>query len=306
MKVVVNQRSSGIGDCLVSLVSAWRYARDTERTLVIDWRASCYLEDPLQNLFNSLFEDIDELAGVPVLTTPVLIPSDSWPPRKDLFAPRRWRRKRWLARRADYHDQAVALVRSARDLDEPAVYFTGCLPASPGPDTCRRVLEGLVPVQAIRDAVDAYKSEYLEGHAVVGAHIRHGNGGNVMAHAKHWQPAALPMERCIRLLNELRSELGNSARVFLCTDSVLVRDTMRNQVEGCIFRDKPFLAEGAGELHLNARETHHDALVEMLLLKEADLLMRFPPHSFFSWWPSLYTPESVNPSLLRQQQKPVD
>ena len=49
-KYVVTKRHAGLGDLLISLSSAWWYAKCTNRQVIIDWRNSTYDADRFKNL----------------------------------------------------------------------------------------------------------------------------------------------------------------------------------------------------------------------------------------------------------------
>ena len=299
MRSVLSQRWTGLGDCLIAMISAWRYARATGRRLVIDWRGSCYAP-PAQNAFLRFFEPPSELAGVPVALAPTALPGPWWPegdmPARDnpalhasgrVHAPERFEVQRM---------EAVAMIKSGRDVTWPTVVFRGCLPVLPSPEECRLVLGSLRPKASILQAVEDFDAAYLRGRRVLGAHVRHGNGGDIMAHAKYWTPDLRPLDHSVRLLKETRARLGQHAVIFLCTDSAEVRRTLERELDGVLSRPKMFLPEGAGELHLVAgEETAEDALIEMLLLRRSHVLLRHPPDSYFSWWPSLYAEEVISP-----------
>ena len=212
MKFVVSRRGTGLGDGLVSLVSAWRYARDTGRTLVIDWRRSCYCDDPEQNLFARLFEPLTELAGVSVRLAPVELPEPRWPIREASPGPSheqphdQW--LRGLEQDEAERREAVAMIKAGRDVEWPTVHFDGCLPVLPEPRLCRRALEGLTPRSDVLEAVEYFARRHFAERPVVGVHVRHGNGGDIMAHAKYWDSIHEPIESCVRTIRELEARLG--------------------------------------------------------------------------------------------------
>src|SRR5471030_2756028 len=56
-RYVISIRSqTGLGDHLICLAAAWRFARDTGRVLVADWRFSPYTLAAKDNLFPLCFE----------------------------------------------------------------------------------------------------------------------------------------------------------------------------------------------------------------------------------------------------------
>lgn len=299
-RYVLSQRGSGLGDCLMSLVSAWRYARATGRTLVIDWRGSGYLPDRSTNLFPLLFEPPTEIAGVPVLVAPADLTGPWWPTAGVPPPPDDERlRADWLFKARAQSDfetqQAVAMIKSGDDVPAASVRFSGCLPVLPEPDLCRTVLECLKPARVIVKEERRFARQHLRERALIGVHIRHGNGGDVLSHTKYWDPVHAPVDSCVKTIQEVRSRVGGNAPVLVCTDSLEVLGEIAQRVTGVIAREKLFLPPGAGELHLSGMDTAADALVEMLLLRRSTVLVRHPPNSYFSWWPSLYVPEIVSP-----------
>ncbi|MCL4245347.1 MAG: hypothetical protein KJ002_09490, partial [Candidatus Dadabacteria bacterium] len=68
--VIVSRRNSGFGDNLLAAANAWRYARATERSLVILWTGSRYLEDPAENAFPRFFAVPETIGGVRVIVPP--------------------------------------------------------------------------------------------------------------------------------------------------------------------------------------------------------------------------------------------
>jgi Nodulation protein Z (NodZ) len=65
-RYVVSRRMTGLGDNIICLAAAWLFARNTQRTLVADWRRSRYA-DSQDNLFPLCFEPGTEIAGVPFI-----------------------------------------------------------------------------------------------------------------------------------------------------------------------------------------------------------------------------------------------
>jgi len=293
-RMVISKRWTGLGDCLVSLLAAWRFAHATGRALVADWRRSCYVNDPRTNVFGLVFEPAPVVAGVPFLGDDTI---------NDLvlagpFHPATWHAatvsKHWtrhgLEDRAE-REAAVALVASGADVEAPVVVFDGCLnDAVPSHEACRRVLGALRPRARIAEAVAAFEERYLVGRPIVAVHVRHGNGGNIGAHARYWAspPAALGrvIGATLWAVRAMRSEAGVDPVVFVCTDSRPVEALLQQALPGVVTRPKTFRPPGAGELHLWDRRLTSlmDATVEMLLLARSDVLVRFPPGSFFSFW----------------------
>jgi hypothetical protein len=302
-RFVVSRRTAGIGDLLINLVVAWRFAERTGRTLVADWRGSRYLQDREQNLFPTLFEPVDDLAGVPFVGD-ARVAALRYP---EPFHPHLWSTERLALRpprrsadvRAD-RDAAVALIRVGGDVPAPTVVFDGCLnDACPPPDVCRRVLSDIRPVSEVRLAAEAFRAEHLTGGPVVAVHLRHHNGsGTDDAHHPYWVDFGAAIDRCAAAAAWARQRLGQSTVVFLATDSRAAEDAFRERVRDVIVRPKFYRRPGDGELHRwpLAFVTRMDALVDMLLLAASDALVRFPPGSFFSFYPAVMKPRAPAPA----------
>jgi FkbM family methyltransferase len=314
-RYVISRRSAGIGDLLVNLLVAWRFALYTGRTLVADWRFSTYMEDRRRNLFPALFEPIEDLAGVPLLADDrvahTAFPEPLHPPswtRRTLAAPRARRAEDIFADR----DAAVTMIRASGDVAAPTVVFDACInDALPPSDACRRVLALLEPVAAVREAVDDFRQTYLADRPVVAVHIRYGNGASIdNDHAPYWADFDAGIRRCVAAARAARHCLGRGAVVFLATDSRVVVDAFRAQMADVVMRPKLFRKDRAGELHWWSLGflTRAAALVDMLLLAEGHALVRYPPGSFFSFYASLLKkapPPSVAPHGAAGESDPL-
>jgi hypothetical protein len=130
--------------------------------------------------------------------------------------------------------------------------------------------------------------------AAVALHVRHGNGGNIMAHAPYWTSFNESIDRCLRAVDHVRSILGRQAPIFLCTDSAEVQNVLGSRLDNLLVRPKTFLPPDSGR---NAWTRRDDALTEMLLLAKCAAVIRYPPGSFFSFYAACLLSEN-DPSLL--------
>ncbi len=288
-RYVVSRRSAGLGDLLVCLGAAWRFARDTGRTLVADWRLSAYAPDARENLFPLCFEATPHLAGVPLLADE-RVGRTLWPQPRH---PSLWNddaRLRTPVRRREAdvvadRDAAVALIRSGRDVEAPTVVFDACVNKGlVSFEDARTFYGALRPLARVREAVARFRAEHFGTRPLIALHVRHGNGGDILGHARHWDSFPAAIDRCLCALEQARRRLGQESAVFLSTDSSEVEQAFRERHPDLVSRPKTGRSPGQGELHLG-REAHlglHDALVEMLLLADGDVLLRYPPKSFFS------------------------
>lgn len=287
---VVARRWTGLGDCLVSLLAAHRYAKATGRSLLVDWRHSRYAS-PGRNLFADLFGAPPFWDGVPTIADQRVTGFDHRGP----YWPGGWsaaalHRPPVDGERGDTR-AAIDLILGGTDVAEPVVVFDGCIaPAVPDLEVRRRLLGALRVRDDLLAAVRAYARERFADRPVVGVHVRHGNGGDIGQHARYW---TRPGEALLaiagvarRAMESLRQARGGTPAAFLSTDSPDVESAMRRLVPGLEVRPKSFRPSGAGELHLwaGAAAGLDDALTEMLLLAEVDVLVRYPPGSYFSVW----------------------
>lgn len=282
--VISIRRRTGLGDHLICLAAAWRFARDTGRTLVADWRFSPYTLAAEDNLFPLCFEVPAKLAGVPFIAgaeVAALGPQEHRPSRLDPLA--FWRRgdTRWLS-----HRQALAHIRSGRDLAASKLIIESCV--NHGITAVADLWDFfsvLTPVAVIASAVSAFRAGLPSG-PVIGLHVRHGNGATIPGYALHWRSFASAIARCLHAVDAARASLGQKATVCLCTDSMEVEKALRARIPNLFTRPKMLRDSGEGELHLwrGSALARQDALVEMLLLAQGDALVRYPPASFFSFY----------------------
>jgi hypothetical protein len=288
-RLVISKRWTGLGDCLVSLLAAWRFAHATHRTLVADWRGSGYASDPRTNVFRLVFEPARTLADVPFLgddtVNHLALAGPFHPASWDGATVLRPSIRPTLEDRAE-REGALALIESGVDVAAPVVVFDGCLnDAVPSPDDCRRVLGDLRPQARIAAEVAAFEARHLAGRPVVAMHVRHGDGGALRGHARFWVSPLSALVRVVgatlRAAHAVRAATGAGPVIFLCTDSAPVERALRRALPGVVTRPKAFPRLAVRDQPTTSLE---DSAVDMLLLARSDVLVRFPPGSFFSFW----------------------
>jgi hypothetical protein len=284
-------RGTGIGDRLICLCAAWIFAHSTGRILIADWRFGAYSAPNSGNIFSRCFEQGEELAGVPFVGDQSVSAMAMPRPRH----PAAWNDDRLLAfpfLRSPHtifedRDAAVALIRSGADVAEPVVVFDSCInDGVVSIADARRFLRALQPVETVTSGVRAFQQRHGGRRPMIGLHMRHGNGGEIMGHAPYWVSFDDAIERCAQAVAAARKSLGADTAVFLCTDSQDVEVAVRHRIGAVVTRDKTFRESGQGELHLgrDSGDSLHDALVEMILLADCDALVRYPPGSFFTFY----------------------
>jgi hypothetical protein len=300
-RYVLSLRRTGLGDRLVCLAAACKYARDTKRTLVIDWRNSIYgrkshglfgfRRPDHENLFLSCFEPLSSIGSVPIVAADDF---DTGALPRPVF-PKVWEygalmSRPWSAPPGGFpgdKERAVEIIRSGEDRPERTVVFNDCV--NDGivlAEEARAILSALRPAAGIAKQVASFADQNRFADGVIGVHVRNGNGGDIMGHARFWTSFAPAIDRVVRAIAAARDRLGFEAPAFLCTDSSDVQSALSARVAKLLVRPKAFRRPGRGELHVGrgAARGVGDALIEMALLARCQVLIRYPPGSFFSFY----------------------
>ncbi len=188
---------------------------------------------------------------------------------------------------------AVAMIRAGRDVPYRTVLLDDCIDgALTETAEARTFLAALEPLPRLVTAAEAFRREALGEGPLIGLHLRQGNGGAILNHAPYWQSPLAAAERLRAAVAAARAELGARTRVFLATDSAAIERLFGATIPGIVSRPKLFRPPGEGELHLwrSASLTREDAVIDMLLLARSEALIRYPPASFFSFYPAVMKP----------------
>ncbi|WP_080140013.1 nodulation protein NodZ [Bradyrhizobium sacchari] len=297
-RFVVSRRRTGFGDCLWSLASAWRFAKQTGRTLAIDWRGSCYLDEPFTNAFPIFFEPVEDIGGVPVICDDD-INERSFPAP---FFPAWWnkpsidcvyRPDEQIFRERDQLDQ---LFQSQRDSDANTVVCDACLMWRCDQEAEREIFRSIKPRPEIQARIDTIYREHFEPYSVIGIHVRHGNGEDIMGHAPYWADAERALRQVCNAIDKARGLAhARPVRAFLCTDSAVVLEQVSAIFSDVFAIPKQFQAPQAGPLHNPSfgAEGGFSALTEMYLLARCDTVIRFPPTSAFTRYARLFVPRVI-------------
>jgi hypothetical protein len=188
-------------------------------------------------------------------------------------------------------EAALNLILNGDDVAAPVVVFDGCLnDAIPFRAECRHLLGKLQLQAPIASAVETFVAEYFSNRPVIAMHVRHGNGGGFYGHARFWHNPGEALCRIVavttRVIRSLKAATGAEPILFLCTDNLAIENNLRGAFPGIVTRPKNFRQIGEGELHSGSRAytVRDDTAIEMLLLARSDVLIKFPPGSFFSFW----------------------
>lgn len=297
-RFVISRRRTGFGDCLWSLAAAWRYAQRTGRTLAIDWRGSCYLDEPFTNAFPVFFEPVQDIGGVRTICDDQ-INQFSFP---SPFFPGWWNRSPIdCVYRPDEQifrerDELSHLFETQQDTAANTVVCDACLMWRCDENAERQIFQSIKPRSDIQARIDSVYQEHFKGHSIVGVHVRHGNGEDIMGHTPYWADPELALQQVCTAIHKAKAlPHPRPVRVFLCTDSAQVLDRLSGVFPDLFTIPKRFLAPQAGPLHsadLGA-DGGFSALIEMYLLGRCDTVIRFPPTSAFTRYARLFVPQVI-------------
>jgi hypothetical protein len=311
-KFVISRRIAGFGDLLISLCSAWQYAKRTNRVLVIDWRQSHYLKDKTRNAFPAFFEPVSEIDGVPVISddtvsslkfpTPAYFALERLGKLNPLIVKYSYSRllkkiPRVVAYRTSILNQVqrdeIGLVTSGEDVPEPTVIFLKYLPTElSNTEACRTLLDHIKPRKEILQKIDSFADTYFRGKKVISVHVRHPNGTNIgYPLLRYWENESLALINVCRAIGRIKDKLGDDCIIFVCTDNGRIQEVLNGSLDKVITREKYFPPDNLGELLMDASSIGRnktnwgqDALIEMFLLARGDGLVCYPPESCFSFY----------------------
>lgn len=313
-RIIIVQRNQGLGDNLAATANAWYFAKQTQRELVIVWMPCRYVRDQHANGFPLFFYLPQELDGVPIhiparldpLSRFIIAHSDFFNglvPDLRAFAwlagygiTRALRLERWsvkvranIARRSfERREQLAQNIYAGNDLDASRLLVNGCL--VPRPEI--KPFYDALRLAQLQPRVDAFARAHFEGKKVVGVHVRYRTGdmGQFSFHDAYWDAPAQALELCAAQVHAVCARLAPAATVvFLATNSTRVRDFFAQEFSNLVFVEKLFAADEMQELHdALPVETAEASVMEMFLLARSDILVRYPPESYFSFYASLY------------------
>jgi hypothetical protein len=315
---ILSCRNAGLGDNLLAAANAWLYAKRTGRSLIPCWVVSRYRQDMRENAFWHLFSLAPRIDSVPILKVArvdrlsalfLIYHTYLWPYPDVLcvasdLAQRLawgvpWRRFRDADRvpaesAADRRTQreermVVAGIESRRRV----FVANGCY--SPRPEL-KPFFDSLTLTEHLAQRVCQFATEHFRGKKVIGVHVRYYDPSlPVSTHTPYWTDSGKGLSACMDKIEQAIARVVPADYVvFLATDSPVVQAEVAARVEGVVTLTKRFGLDGKVELHKELPvETAEDSAVEMFLLAKSDVLVRYPPHSWFSHYASLYAGEVI-------------
>ncbi|WP_432473526.1 nodulation protein NodZ [Amphritea sp. HPY] len=322
----INDIYSGLGCMLLVLAPAWKYAKSTGRILIIDWRNSPYVRsDSSVNLFSRLFDPSGLTAsGVKVIADDqvdtMLLPNSLLLSRVEqehesgiLVS---------CNKKGINNDDMISLLQEGVDsqaatfLPSLGVMYRIATKHSPlnqsGSSFCTfeeaAILYGcLKPRPQIQQQIDFYSDTYFSENAVIGLHIRHGNGEELVR--KHFSGRVISgfddfIDNLVSKIDTIARKQGlTQYKVFLCTDSDQVALALRDRIPDLLTRDiwRPENDKGVDfdhpfESSEEGVKTAANALIDMQLLSKCDVAILTRPTSFACQVP--YLQEKPNALFL--------
>jgi glycosyltransferase involved in cell wall biosynthesis len=284
---------AGLGNRVAALLQAIVYARLTDRALVVDWNDSRYSSDR-SDVFRRLFEcplahPLESLprngSVVPSVWSDLRMPVEGMRRRLDI-APGSAETRRRLSidtARLDYVEQIAVFTDFGFHFDALAGH-SALLPPQwrglvPG-DLAKRLLhDHLLPERGIREAEEAFRRRCF-GSTTIGVHVRHTDNMEARMLGVGKRVALRDLEHAVA--DRLRSVPEST--LLVATDNRSVLEAFQARHERVVSYEKWFPADG-GALHghkgcPDKLAMARDALVEVLLLSQCDVLVHSSRSSF--------------------------
>lgn len=306
----INNIYSGLGCMLLILGPAWKYAKTTGRTLVIDWRNSPYTRsDPSVNLFSRLFDPSSlESSGVDVIAddqvntilfpNPILMSKIAQEHESGIVVSSN--------KRGIKADDVIELILNGVDSNagtflpslQPMYRLATkhCPTKTLRPPFCTLeeaslLYRSLKPRPHIQQQIDSFCNEHLGDGPTIGLHVRHGNGeesvrthfsGRVISEFEEF------IDTLVARIDKIaRQQHFTHYKLFLCTDSDQVTLALRDRIPDLLTRniwrpkhnqgidfDHPFDSPEEGV------QSAANALIDMQLLGKCDVVILTRPTSF--------------------------
>lgn len=310
-KKVVSRRNAGLGDNLFATAHAWYYAKQTNRTLEINWAPSMYLSDKSANGFPFFFKVPEEIEGVPIIAhsnisgfkrftrqLPIK-PYGTFIPVLFAEVLHKLMRKKTpgflLKLMENRRNWTIDLIKNGKDVGYKTMIFNshyGFL-----------VYETIPFFKALKlkDEFQKLADDFIEnnflGKKVIGVHVKYYNKSMPKSnHTQYWLDENTSLNQIKDKLNQIIAEFKELKTViYLATDFPVVEDFLRNHFDNIVSFDKTFKIEYTQSQHLKLTDDAVTAaLVEMFLLAKSDVLFRFPPSgSWFSHYGSLFAGKTI-------------
>ncbi|HSC35900.1 MAG TPA: nodulation protein NodZ [Thermodesulfobacteriota bacterium] len=304
-RFIISRRNSGFGDNLITAANAWRYAKKTNRTLVIVWAPSRYVADKRENAFSHFFSVPESIGGVPVIVEEridrvsafliaysiVLLPfPDPLIFLYGLLLKLGLNVREQLRNRRDKRQVSTDRIINNSEESVWKIFITNG-GYFYNDDNMKTFFDALRLRPELLKEADEFAGRFFRNKKVIGVHIRYyGRSLPRSFHTDVWLDETDALVSCYNKIKEAAAGMEESEYVvFLCTDSRMVHDFLTQSIGNLITYQKEFGSDGSKELHQELPvETAAASLIEMFLLAKSDILVRFPAWSWFSHYASLY------------------
>ncbi len=309
-RIIISHRNRGLGDNLLAAANAWYYARNTNRSLVVSWQHSLYLADKSENAFARFFKVPENIEGVQVIAEPridtlssLLIlhpyffspaPDPSLILYKVLSKAGAVTDNTFKRRMQRWQEEADRIINNLMDVRRRIIITHGCYDPN---HNLKPFFDALELRAELKERADDFAEGNFTNKKIIGVHIRYYNQSMPLSgHTKHWLDQPKALAACLDKIKRATAGFKESEYVvFLCTDSRMVQEFVSKSVVNVISYEKEFGRDGSKELHQELPvETAEAALIEMFLLARSDILVRFPPGSWFSHYASLYARTTIS------------
>lgn len=307
---VISRRNAGFGDNLFAAAHAWYYAKQTNRSLVINWAPSMYLDDKSRNAFSFFFDFPDTIQGVPIIVEDYVNSFDrqirALPVSpKNLFVPSllatisnkalRDKSPGYFQNISKKREQWIAdIIKNGTDVNSKTIIFNGVYGFLE--EETKPFFNELKLKPKYQDKADDFAEKNFKGKKVIGVHIRYYDKSLPKNnHTKYWLEPEKSLVTINNKLKEIVKELNDpNYIIFLATDNKMVHDSIKENFSKVVTFEKNFDIVQKG-MHLELPiESAFNGLVEMFLLKYSDVLYRFPPSgSWFSHYGSIYAKKVI-------------
>ena len=187
--VIARFANGGIGDHLSCLIGSWWFAKQTGRTLIIDWRGSRFNTDATRkhNCFTDFFGFYQNLAGVNVICDDTVADL----PLAGPFFPAKWNAENLAGTSHVSHtneeiNKVNHIVHQGSDTLEPTVAFNQWISPDPPQNEVRLLLNALQFSNQISAAATQIWQDKIGAKPAIAIHLRHGNGENIGFRASYW------------------------------------------------------------------------------------------------------------------------
>lgn len=291
-RYLVYRRCAGMGDLLIGLYYAWRYAQATKRRLVVDWRWSCYIHNST-NLFSYLFSDcfIGKTALIGSDIENIKFPEPFYPPylnRENINHPVNIYENGYVKPPSTkYNFQMNHGLCNLHPFPQKTLVTSESVNLFPYP-----VPEFNNEIRNFINIIWAKLSDHIVSHMhdthlelfkrkTIGVHLRLGNNdadfNNVSVGRVKWRPGQDMKEYFEKEIIPSIEKFFGVYDIYIATDTEEAKKIAYELVPNCVIYDKYFVQYGC-ELSLSSiknKDSHsleiiRDSLTELFLLSQCD------------------------------------